>query len=88
MLTLLESCPHEVAHLRKELLIAAKHILATDQRSKFVSQMEKLFDENTLVGSGWTTQVRRMGWNLLHGLRVLLILSVNVSILLVAGATI
>ena len=72
MLILLESCPHEVAHLRKELLIAAKHILATDQRSRFVNQMEKLFDENTLVGSGWTTQVwaRRRGlgdgrWKLL-----------------------
>ena len=69
MLTLLESCPHEVAHLRKELLIAAKHILATDQRSRFVTQMEKLFDENTLVGSGWTTQVSTLSQNyhLLNG---------------------
>lgn len=32
MLSLLTYCPQEVAHLRKELLIAARHILATDLR--------------------------------------------------------
>ena len=32
MLGLLRYCPQEVAHLRKELLIAARHILATDLR--------------------------------------------------------
>ena len=37
-LNLLSLCPQEVAHLRKELLIAAKHILATDLRnSKLLS---------------------------------------------------
>ena len=39
-LNLLSLCPQEVAHLRKELLIAAKHILATDLRnSEFLSSM-------------------------------------------------
>lgn len=33
MLSLLQLCPNEVAHLRKELLIASRHILATDLRS-------------------------------------------------------
>lgn len=33
MLCLLQSCPKEVAHLRKELLIAARHILATELRN-------------------------------------------------------
>lgn len=33
MLSLLTLCPCEVAHLRKELLIAARHILATDLRN-------------------------------------------------------
>lgn len=33
MLMLLKSCPKEVAHQRKELLIAARHILATNLRS-------------------------------------------------------
>ncbi|XP_069681279.1 transformation/transcription domain-associated protein isoform X3 [Periplaneta americana] len=55
MLGLLTLCPMEVAHLRKELLIAARHILATDLRIKFVPFMERLFDENVLLGKGWTT---------------------------------
>jgi transformation/transcription domain-associated protein len=54
MLSLLTICPHEVAHLRKELLIAARHILATDLRVKFVPYMEKLFDENILLGNIFT----------------------------------
>ena len=33
MLGLLTFCPQEVAHLRKELLIAARHILATELRN-------------------------------------------------------
>lgn len=33
MLTLLSLCPNEVAHLRKELLIATKHILALELRN-------------------------------------------------------
>jgi transformation/transcription domain-associated protein len=32
MLGMLTLCPMEVTHLRKELLIAARHILATDLR--------------------------------------------------------
>ncbi|XP_062715059.1 transcription-associated protein 1 [Aedes albopictus] len=55
MLNLLESCPKEVAHLRKELLVATRHILATDLRNHFVSSIDKLFDEEILLGKGWTT---------------------------------
>lgn len=33
MLQLLTNCPPEVASLRKELLIAVRHILATDLRA-------------------------------------------------------
>lgn len=55
MICLLQSCPKEVAHLRKELLIAARHILATELRNKFVGSMDKLFDEDLLLGRGWTT---------------------------------
>lgn len=55
MLSLLSLCPMEVAHLRKELLVAARHILATDLRIKFVPHMERLFDEELLLGHGWTT---------------------------------
>ncbi|KAK7109588.1 transformation/transcription domain-associated protein-like isoform X2 [Littorina saxatilis] len=55
LLGLLRLCPQEVAHLRKELLIAARHILSTELRNKFVPVIEQLFDENVLIGSGWTT---------------------------------
>ncbi|XP_014255602.1 transformation/transcription domain-associated protein [Cimex lectularius] len=55
MLGMLTLCPMEVTHLRKELLIAARHILATDLRLLFVPYMERLFDEEVLLGRGWTT---------------------------------
>lgn len=53
-LSLLKNCPPEVAHLRKELLVAAKHILATDLKNSFVVCIEQLFDEKLLIGTGWT----------------------------------
>ncbi|XP_065834052.1 transformation/transcription domain-associated protein-like isoform X2 [Oscarella lobularis] len=56
MLSLLKNCPPEVAYLRKELLIAARHILPTDFRNQFVPQIDKLLDEDTLIGTGWTTR--------------------------------
>ncbi|TNN04076.1 hypothetical protein fugu_001105 [Takifugu bimaculatus] len=56
MLQLLSNCPPETAHLRKELLIAAKHILTTDLRSQFIPCMDKLFDETILIGSGYTAR--------------------------------
>lgn len=40
MLQLLSNCPSETAHLRKELLIAAKHILTTDLRSRMYTHTE------------------------------------------------
>ncbi|XP_055874365.1 transformation/transcription domain-associated protein-like isoform X5 [Biomphalaria glabrata] len=55
LLGLMSLCPQEVAHLRKELLMAARHILSTDLRNRFVPVIDKLFDENILIGSGWTT---------------------------------
>jgi len=58
MLSLLTVCPHEVAHLRKELLIAARHILATELRIKFVPLMEKLFDENILLVCLYTSYTK------------------------------
>ena len=56
MVALLQNCPQEVAHLRRELLIAARHILATDLRNRFISCIDQLFDENLLIGTGWTTR--------------------------------
>ncbi|XP_013100353.2 transcription-associated protein 1 [Stomoxys calcitrans] len=54
ILSLMHLCPKEAAHLRKELLIAARHIFATDLRQKFISSIERLFDEDLLIGKGVT----------------------------------
>uniref|UniRef100_A0A672KLD8 Transformation/transcription domain-associated protein n=1 Tax=Sinocyclocheilus grahami TaxID=75366 RepID=A0A672KLD8_SINGR len=62
MLQLLSNCPPETAHLRKELLIAAKHILTTDLRSQFIPCMDKLFDESILIGSGYTARETLRFW--------------------------
>ncbi|XP_044312548.1 transcription-associated protein 1 isoform X4 [Drosophila rhopaloa] len=54
MLNLMRNCPKEAAHLRKELLIAARHIFATDLRQKFIPSIDNLFDEDLLIGKGIT----------------------------------
>lgn len=70
LIALLHNCPQEVAHLRRELLIAARHILATDLRTRFVSCIDQLFDENLLIGAGWTTRetVRSLAYSILADL--------------------
>lgn len=55
VLGLLELCPMEAAHLRRELLIAARHILATNLRNEFVPRIKCLFNEDILLGHGYTT---------------------------------
>uniref|UniRef100_A0A146L0J1 Transformation/transcription domain-associated protein n=6 Tax=Lygus hesperus TaxID=30085 RepID=A0A146L0J1_LYGHE len=55
ILNMLKLCPPKVTHLRKELLMAARHIWATELRLMFVPYMETLFDEEVLLGQGWTT---------------------------------
>jgi transformation/transcription domain-associated protein len=55
MFSLLRLCLKESAHLRKELLVATRHILATNLRNYFVPSIELLFDENLLLGKGYTT---------------------------------
>lgn len=49
MLQLLTNCPPETAHLRKELLIAAKHILTTDLRSRKSPSSYAALHRNTLL---------------------------------------
>lgn len=56
VISLLKSCPKEVTNLRKELLIAVRHILATDLRTKFIGSIETFFDEELLLGKGYTCQ--------------------------------
>lgn len=44
------SCPAESVSTRKELLVAIRHILATDFRNGFFSQIDSFLDENLLIG--------------------------------------
>ncbi|EZA54681.1 Transformation/transcription domain-associated protein [Ooceraea biroi] len=54
ILGLFTLCPMEVAHLRKELVIASRHILATELRNQFIPHMEIFFNEDIFIGHGWT----------------------------------
>jgi len=54
VIQLLRHCPHESASIRKELLIATRHILATDFRSGFVPYIDALLEEEMLIGRGRT----------------------------------
>ena len=55
VIQLLLNCPNESASVRKELLIATRHILATDFRVGFVSQIDTLLEEKVLIGTGRTS---------------------------------
>jgi transformation/transcription domain-associated protein len=55
MISLLKLCPIGPASLRKELLVATRHILATDLRNKFIGSIHLLFDEDLLLGRGYTS---------------------------------
>uniref|UniRef100_A0A914VHX2 Transformation/transcription domain-associated protein n=1 Tax=Plectus sambesii TaxID=2011161 RepID=A0A914VHX2_9BILA len=54
IMQLLEHCPPEVTHQRRELLMATRHLLGSELRVKFVPHLPKLFNENLMIGSGWT----------------------------------
>ncbi|XP_037728552.1 transcription-associated protein 1 isoform X4 [Drosophila subpulchrella] len=69
MLNLMKNCPKEAAHLRKELLIAARHIFATDLRQKFIPSIEKLLDDDLLIGKGVTLEsIRPLAYSTLADL--------------------
>lgn len=56
VIQLLLNCPSESSSIRKELLIATRHILATDFRNGFISQIDTLLDEKVIVGDGKLSQ--------------------------------
>lgn len=57
VIRLLQSCPEDESSLRKDLLIATRHILSTDVRQSFLPFIGSLIDEELLVGSGYTAHV-------------------------------
>ncbi|CAN0007988.1 unnamed protein product, partial [Laminaria digitata] len=52
VINLLKSCPADAVATRKELLVATRHILATDFRKGFFSEVDRMLDEELLVGPG------------------------------------
>eukprot|EP01135_Chromosphaera_perkinsii_P011002 Nk52_evm36s2309 gene=Nk52_evmTU36s2309 len=54
VIKLLKHCPCELAVIRKELLVAMRHILQTDFRNSFVAEFDTLMDEDLIFGTGRT----------------------------------
>ena len=67
---LLIDCPQDASSIRKELLVAARHILSTDFRSSFVPYIDLLFREDVMVGRGLTSRetLRPLGYSMLADL--------------------
>lgn len=67
---LLKDCPAEGASHRKELLIAARHILQTDFRQAFVPHIDTLVDDRVLIGLGITSheQLRPLAYSMIADL--------------------
>lgn len=55
IMRLLQDCPSELSSARKELLHATRHILSTNYKKLFLPKLDYLFDEEVLIGSGFTT---------------------------------
>jgi transformation/transcription domain-associated protein len=57
---LLVACPADVISTRKELLIAIRHIIATDFRYGFLKKMDYLLDENIMTEFSRTQDLQRI----------------------------
>ncbi|CCK69614.1 histone acetyltransferase TRA1 KNAG_0C05130 [Huiozyma naganishii CBS 8797] len=55
IIRLLQDCPPELSSARKELLHAIRHILSTNYKMLFLPKLKYLFNEDVLVGKGFTT---------------------------------
>ncbi|CEP62323.1 histone acetyltransferase TRA1 LALA0_S05e03004g [Lachancea lanzarotensis] len=55
ILRLLQDCPAELSAARKELLHATRHILSTNYKKLFLPKINLLFDEEVLIGNGFTS---------------------------------
>jgi transformation/transcription domain-associated protein len=50
VISLLVNCPPDAVNSRKELLVATRHILATDFRKGFFKKIDFMLDESVLIG--------------------------------------
>lgn len=71
VVSLMTSCPRESIGTRKELMVATRHILATDFRKGFFRHVDSLLDERILMGShrhSDQTVIRPLGYSTLADL--------------------
>ncbi|OQR95529.1 phosphatidylinositol kinase (PIK-L3) [Thraustotheca clavata] len=64
---LLIACPKDAFVLRKDIFVAARHILSTDFRRGFYPQLEILMDDEVLIGKGRCSyyQIRPLAYSTL-----------------------
>ncbi|KAL4095775.1 hypothetical protein PRIC1_009146 [Phytophthora ramorum] len=83
---LLVACPKDAFVLRKDIFVAARHIISTDFRRGFYAQLELLMNDDVLVGKGRCSfyQIRPLAYStladMIHHVRDMLTLS-QVSII-------
>ncbi|KAH6689603.1 transcription-associated protein [Plectosphaerella plurivora] len=67
---LLQDCPREKSSTRKELLVAIRHIINFNFRKIFLSKIDELLDERTLIGDGLTVyeSMRPLAYSMLADL--------------------
>jgi len=67
---LLQDCPREKSGARKELLVAIRHIINFNFRKIFLSTIDQLLDERTLIGDGLTVyeNMRPLAYSMLADL--------------------
>ncbi|KAB8360902.1 hypothetical protein FH972_024635 [Carpinus fangiana] len=70
VIRLLRDCPKEKCNVRKELLVAVRHIINFNFRLIFLDRLDELLDERTLLGDGLTVQetLRPIAYSLLADL--------------------
>ena len=72
VVSLMRNCPREAVSTRKELLVATRHILATDFRKGFFRHVDAMLDERILVGtlrsSAEQASLRPLGYSTLADL--------------------
>ncbi|KXS11669.1 hypothetical protein M427DRAFT_158085 [Gonapodya prolifera JEL478] len=56
VMALMKDCPPEMSAIRKELLVATRHIWASEFRSSFVPHIDTLLNEKVVVGTGVTSR--------------------------------
>ena len=70
VIRLLRDCPSEKSSTRKELLVAIRHTINFNFRKIFLSKLDDLLDERTLIGDGLTVyeSMRPLAYSLLADL--------------------